>query len=118
MPRGAARADEIGGDDRLAVAGLERVEGAERGGHEQRDHDGAQRELARDDQIRERAARRRSGRWLSRRSASPDLPRPGRPSAEGAIGVGAAVAMTSGIGREKRRRASRTCGGLSRRSVG
>ena len=38
--------------------------------------------------------------------------------AEGAIGVGTVVATTIGTGREKRRRASRTCGGLSRRSVG
>src|SRR6185369_5157953 len=36
---GAARADEIGGDHRLAVAGLQRVEGAEDDGAQQRDGD-------------------------------------------------------------------------------
>ena len=58
MPGGAARAHEIGGDDRLAVAGLERMEGAEAHGHHQRQGDDARAQLAHGDELGEGVPRR------------------------------------------------------------
>jgi hypothetical protein len=51
------RADQISGDDRLAVTRLERVGRTEHERHAQREHDEPRRELARIGQGRERAAR-------------------------------------------------------------
>ena len=53
VSRGPARADEVRGHDRLAVARLEGVEGAEGRGHEQRDGDDAEARIGRPDELGE-----------------------------------------------------------------
>ncbi len=57
MPRGAPRADQVGRDDRLAMARFERVQGAQPEGNEGGCDQEPQTQAAGRDQLSERAAR-------------------------------------------------------------
>ena len=100
VPRRPALADEIGRDDRLAVAGRERVRGAPEEGEPERDEDDADAEVVLRDQAREPVVRpeppapslraRAGGREASPPSARrrqrrrSEAPRAGRPDRRGA----------------------------------
>ena len=57
MPRGAPRADQVGGDDRLAVAGFKRVQRSQPEGNEAGSDEEPETHAAGRDQLSERAAR-------------------------------------------------------------
>ena len=86
-PRPALRADEIAGDQRLAVARRERVCRAPEGRDQQREQDHAEREVAARDQLREAVVGDPVGRL---RATTPRrAPVPARPSPAANVGGGA-----------------------------
>ena len=67
VAHGSALADEVGGDDRLAVAGAERVRSAPEEGEGKREEDAGRAQVARDERLEARAVLLRNGRGELRR---------------------------------------------------